>query len=132
MPYRGVGWFNRFTPTRLFGGTAIVVGLGMAIWPDRYDNPAYRVLFSYIPARAAGVAWVVVGAIALAGLGALSSAILATALIGWGLGLGAASLMPPPHGEQAAGSPLGWLWFVVFGLAILRTMVILGPDRMRT
>lgn len=115
------------TAARVFGFTAIITGAGMVTRPERYDNPAYRVLFSHATARQTGVAWIIVGVLCAAIIADWTSVLIGSALLGWGTGLGFAALTDPP-----SGSPLGWLWFVAFGGAILRNVVVMGPDRMRT
>lgn len=124
-------FFQWMKAARLFGFTAIIIGSGLAIWPQSYSNPSYRVLFTYIGPRQAGLVWIAVGLVAVTFLADWATVLISTAMIGWGLGLGAAALISA-DGQPHAGSPLGWLWFVAFGLAMLRTLVILGPDRMRT
>lgn len=116
-----------WSSSRVLGVTAVIAGLGLAAWPERYDNPSYRVLFHYLTARQAGIVWVVVGLVSIFAVGRLSICLLGSSLIGWGLGLAIAAWTYP-----RSGSPLGWVWFVGLGAAVLRTLVMSGPERMRS
>lgn len=115
-----------WSSSRVLGVAACIVGFGLMAWPDRYTNPSFRVLFAYLTPRQAGLIWAAIGVLSIVAVGRWSIVLLGTALLGWGLGLGAAAL------GDGSGSPLGWVWFVGFGLAVLRTLAVSGPARMRS
>ena len=127
-------FLNGATAPRIIGGTACVSAFGLIVWPDLYANPVYRVLFAFVTPRQAGFLWLAAALPAMVRATAWTIALLGTALLGWGLGFGAAALLPlgaylPDHPPPAhpSGSPLGWVWFVGFGLVILRNLVHFGP-----
>lgn len=116
-----------WSSSRVLGVAAVIAGFGLIAWPEQYHNPSYRVLFHYITPTQAGIGWVLVGVLSIVATGRLSIAVLGSALIGWGLGFADAAWDQP-----RSGSPLGWVWHVAFGIAVLRTLVASGPSRMRS